>query len=74
MNTSFQPRAKNKTAVNDITGNEIATHYNSTAYVNGWDLIWGDKKQETTKEEYDPNNFNPSTMDHPTIHTNRFFE
>lgn len=34
------------TAKNDVTGDEIATKYNSSQYVNNWDAIFGKKKTE----------------------------
>ena len=43
------------TAKNDITGDSISTKYNSTNFVNNFDLIdWGNKKEK----KYDINESN----------------
>jgi hypothetical protein len=46
--TTFR-QPKRRVAVNDITGDEICTHYNSKEYVDGWERIWG-KKEESKPE------------------------
>lgn len=42
-----------KATTNDITGDEIRTHFNSHEYVSGWERIWGKKNELTvTAEEH----------------------
>lgn len=39
-------------AKNDVTGDNIATKYNSSNYVNNFDMIdWGKKKEEKKEEK-----------------------
>lgn len=46
--TAFR-QAKKRVAVNDITGDEICTHYNSQAYLDGWERIWGKPTEDENK-------------------------